>query len=147
MYRRHSTRECEIRIKSAAPSATNTESGKTEKRNSTPIIGVGKGFVKMKIEKPAFPLTLDAFISYQEAAAGREIRKNECEVCEAWVPMFNASYVEGQRNDEEGLIASMDMMDELIARHEGSKVLLHLLKGLRWWIAYAWKQGREEATE
>ena len=101
----------------------------------------------MKINELVFPVTPEALAAYQEAGMGRSLYSNEREALAAWVPVLNMSYEDGCAGDKNGLLESVDRLDGLIHRSEGNPVLLRFLKACRLWTVYAWKQGREGATQ
>ena len=101
----------------------------------------------MKLSELSFPVTLEAFMAFQEAGTNRELTDNEREVLVEWVPVYNLSYEDGRAGDKEALTESVDKMDEFISKREGSPALERILQSCRWWIVYAWEQGRREAVE
>ena len=100
----------------------------------------------MKISKLTFPITAEAFSAYQAALIKRELTNNERKIAAALVPAFNMSYEEGEAGDKDGLLESVQKMDELISDKEDDSIVSRFLKGARFWIIYAWDQGRRDAT-
>lgn len=94
-----------------------------------------------------FPTTPEAFISYQEQLAGRELTEHEREATAAWVEGFNLSYKDGLEQDRAALEDSLVKMDELIARRDNSPAVRDILQVCRRWIITAWKQGFHDAEE
>lgn len=94
---------------------------------------------------PTFPVSVEGFIDYQQQLCGRALGKYERGALEIWVPIFNDSYEDGKKNDQETLAASIRAMDRVIAKRGNSETLSRFLKVSRDWIAFAWKCGREEA--
>ena len=94
---------------------------------------------------PTFPVSVEGFIDYQQQLYGRVLGKYERGALEIWVPIFNDSYEDGKKNDQEALTASIRAIDKQIARVDNSEILSRFLKVSRNWIAFAWKCGREEA--
>ena len=94
-----------------------------------------------------FPTTPEAFISYQEQLAGRELTEHEREATAAWVEGFNLSYKDGLEQDRAALEDSLVKMDELIARRDNSPAVRDILQVFRRWIITAWKQGFHDAEE
>ena len=81
-----------------------------------------------------FPVTPEAFISYQEQLLGRKMTEKMREATAAWVEGFNLSYKDGLEQDRAALEDSLAKMDELTA-----------LRVCRRWIITAWKQGFHDA--
>ena len=94
-----------------------------------------------------FPTTPEAFISYQEQLAGRELTEHEREATAAWVEGFNLSYEDGLEQDTDALEDSLAKMDELITRRDNSPAVRDILQVCRRWIITAWKQGFHDAEE
>lgn len=94
-----------------------------------------------------FPTTPEAFISYQEQLAGRELTEHEREATAAWVEGFNLSYKDGLEQDRAALEDSLAKMDELTARRDNSPAVRDILQVCRRWIITAWKQGFHDAGE
>ena len=94
-----------------------------------------------------FPTTPEAFISYQEQLAGRELTEHEREATAAWVEGFNISYRDGLERDRTALEDSLAKMDELTARRDNSPAVRDILQVCRRWIITAWKQGFHDAEE
>lgn len=99
----------------------------------------------MKIEDLTFPVTLEAFIAFQEAGTGRELEPMEREVIAAWLPLFNLEYADGVREDSTALANDLVKMDELIAMHGEDAPITRILKFVRRWLTYAWKRGNAMA--
>lgn len=98
----------------------------------------------MKMSELTFPVTPEAFIAYKEAGIARKITDNERETLAEWVAVYNQSYEYGKTGDAEALVESVDKIDELISKREGSPALVRVLRSCKWWIIYAWEQGRKE---
>ena len=94
-----------------------------------------------------FPTTPEAFISYQEQLAGRELTEHEREATAAWVEGFNLSYKDGLEQDRAALEDSLAKIDELTARRDNSPAVRDILQVCRRWIITAWKQGFHDAEE
>ena len=62
-----------------------------------------------------FPVTPEAFISYQEQLLGRKMTEKMREATAAWVEGFNLSYKDGLEQDRAALEDSLAKMDELTA--------------------------------
>ena len=90
-----------------------------------------------------FPATPEAFITYQEQLAGRELSKKEKEVTAAWVEVFNLSYEDGLEKDRAALDDSLTILDELAGQQEAGSAVHRFLQTARQWIIYAWEQGAE----
>lgn len=99
----------------------------------------------MKIEDLAFPVTLEAFVAFQEAGMGRELEPMEREAIAAWVKLFNLAYKDGVQENNAALAKYIVNVDKLIAKHGDDTDLARILKSCRWWIEYAWKLGFKEA--
>lgn len=99
----------------------------------------------MKIEELDFPVTPEAFISYQEELTGRELPEGVREAVEAWLPNINTAYEDGRHIDGAALLEDLTVMDGLIAHHGECTTLSRFLKTTQLWIAYAWKRGRHDA--
>lgn len=100
----------------------------------------------MKLKELVFPVSPDAFVAYQESGVGRELSRNERELVFCWVPLFNSSFEDGQKNDASALGDSLDLLDGFIQNAAGRPALERFLKSCRRWVMYAWRQGREEAV-
>ena len=100
----------------------------------------------MKIEELTFPVTTEDFMACQETLGGRKLGPGCAEAIEAWIPEYNDSYEEGRAGDKKALIESMKKMDEFISEREDNPIVSWFLKSARWWIAYAWNQGRRDAV-
>ncbi|WP_191385162.1 hypothetical protein [uncultured Flavonifractor sp.] len=92
-----------------------------------------------------FPVTPEAFISYQEQLLGRKMTEKMREATAAWVEGFNLSYKDGLEQDRAALEDSLAKMDELTARRDNSPVVRDILRVCRRWIITAWKQGFHDA--
>ena len=99
----------------------------------------------MKIEDLAFPVTLEAFVAFQEAGMGRKLERMELEALEAGVKLFNLAYKDGVHENNAALAKYIVNVDKLIAEHGDDTNLARILKSCRWWIEYAWMLGFEEA--
>ena len=91
-----------------------------------------------------FPTTPEAFITYQEQLAGRELSEKEKEVTAAWVEVFNLSYEDGLEKDRAALDDSLTRLDELAGQQEAGSAVHRFLQAARQWIIYAWEQGAEK---
>lgn len=60
----------------------------------------------------------------------------------AWVPVFNASYLDGLKNDREALEQGVDRMNYIIEQRSTSPVMVKFLETVKIWIVYAWNQGQ-----
>ena len=100
----------------------------------------------MKIEKLTFPVTTDDFIACQETLCGRKLGPGCAKAIESWIPVYNESYEEGRSGDKEALIESYNKIDKFISEREDDPIVSRFLKSTRWWIAYAWDQGRRDAA-
>ena len=96
---------------------------------------------------PPFPTTPELFTVCQEKLTGRELTEIEQEVTAIWVPIFNKSYEDGKAQDKQALLESIDRMDKLITEHGEDEFFGSFLKSARWWIIYAWEQGRKVQDE
>lgn len=100
----------------------------------------------MKIEELTFPVTTDDFLSCQETLGGQKLCPDCAEAIKSWIPAYNESYEEGRSGDKDGLLESVQKMDELISDKEDDSIVSRFLKGARFWIIYAWDQGRRDAA-
>lgn len=99
----------------------------------------------MKIEDLTFPVTLEAFVAFQEAGMGRKLENMEMDALKAWVKLFNLAYTDGVQENNAALAKYIVNVDKLIAEHGDDTNLARILKSCRWWIDYAWKLGFKEA--
>lgn len=99
----------------------------------------------MKVEDLVFPVTLKAFIAFQEAGMGRELEPMEREAIAAWVKLFNLAYADGAREDSTVLARDLCRVDKCLSECGNDAILTQILSSFRWWIEYAWQLGFKEA--
>ena len=100
----------------------------------------------MKIEELTFPVTMDDFLPCQETLGGQKLCPDCAEAIKAWIPAYNESYEEGRSGDKEALIEFHNKIDKFISEREDDPIISRFLESTRWWIAYAWDQGRRDAA-
>lgn len=96
----------------------------------------------MKNENLTFPINSERFIEYQEAGTGRTLDNFEQGLFTPWVPVLNDAYRDGW--DGESIEAMLDRIDQAIKREE-NPIVVRFEKSFRWWVCYAWNQGRQDA--
>lgn len=101
----------------------------------------------MKTIELTFPVTAEAFIAYQEAVAGRAVAESEREALGEWVPVINNCFEAGAADNSDLMHAFLDQMGENIAQSVNNSAITKLLKSMRWWMCYAYQQGRRDAEE
>ena len=90
----------------------------------------------------AFPVTPEAFISYQEAEINRELDDFERELAAVVVEFANASYQEGL-NGEENTI-TMDFVRAFYREREKSiDSFIRIWESVCWWCDRAYQEGKE----
>ena len=98
----------------------------------------------MKNEELTFPLTLEAFSSYQETMIGRPLEDIEREAMMAWMPVVNNSFRDGQRKNTKAMAKTLDQMKKLLAQVAGDEVMSRFLRGCQYWSAYAYNQWQRD---
>ena len=101
----------------------------------------------MKLDKLTFPVTPEMFVAYQAAGIGREPTDTEREILTTWVPVYNEIYAKGRVGDREALTRYIGRMDEFLTDKRDDPVMRRILESSKWWIAYAYAQGRRDAEE
>lgn len=124
-------------LKAGPPACSVQRSHAKNTRAADPALKGGGGMI-------VFPTTSEAFITYQEQLAGRELSKKEKEVTAAWVEVFNLSYEDGLEKDHAALDDSLTILDELAGQQEAGSAVHRFLQAARQWIIYAWEQGAEK---
>lgn len=94
-----------------------------------------------------FPTTPELFTAHQEQLVGWELGQELKDAIAGWVQMFNESYESGKAQDKQALSESVDRVDKLITEHGEDEFFGSFLKSARWWIIYAWEQGRKVQDE
>lgn len=101
----------------------------------------------MKIEELSFPVTLEAFVAYQEALMGRELDVAERDVIQVWLPVLNDCYDQRAKGTAGAMGERLDQMEVFLAQAEGDAVVVHILKCMRRWMCYAYQQGQKDAEK
>lgn len=97
------------------------------------------------MEHIKFPVSLEAFIAYQEAGIGRKLGQNERRCLEELVPVINGFYRFGAVGESEAMSGCLDRLEDCFAQEAENALLTQFFKSMRWWMCYAYQQGRAEA--
>ena len=91
----------------------------------------------------AFPVTPEAFISYQEAEINRELDDFERELAAVVVEFANASYQEGLNGEEN--TTTMDFVRAFYREREKSiDSFIRIWESICWWCDMAYQEGKRQ---
>ena len=91
----------------------------------------------------AFPVTPEAFISYQEAGINRELDDFERELAAVVVEFANASYQEGLNGEEN--TTTMDFVRAFYGEREKSiDSFIRIWGSICWWCDMAYQEGKRQ---
>lgn len=90
----------------------------------------------------AFPTITDAFCDVQAQLMGEPIHPSLQEAIGAWVPVFNACFQDGLKDDTETHEGDLARMDALLDTIEDAPTLTQFLTSARVWMDYAFQRGR-----
>ena len=91
----------------------------------------------------AFPVTPEAFISYQEAEINRELDDFERELAAVVVEFANASYQEGLNGEEN--TTTMDFVRAFYGEREKSiDSFIRIWEIICWWCDMAYQEGKRQ---
>lgn len=99
----------------------------------------------MKRKKVTFPVTPEAFIRYQEAEIGMKLGPKKRKSIREFVPVINGCYKGGVTGTSDAMRERLERMDICVAHASDDAILTDFLRSVRWWMRYAWEQGRREA--
>lgn len=99
----------------------------------------------MKTVELAFPTTVDAFLTYQEALIGEKLCGHNRKAVACWVPVFNGCYEDGWRRDCAALENRLDSVDGFMKEQKDDPLLYKMAKSAKAWMVVAWDQGRRDA--
>ena len=91
----------------------------------------------------AFPVTPEAFISYQEAGINWELDDFERELAAVVVEFANASYQEGLNGEEN--TTTMDFVRAFYREREKSiDSFIRIWESICWWCDMAYQEGKRQ---
>lgn len=95
----------------------------------------------MEREDLTFPVTLEAFVAYQETGIGRSLGSDERAALAAWLPLINISYEDGLHGNTASMGETLDWVAAKIHQNQDDEDDREFLKCMRYWVAYAYSYG------